>query len=187
MTSPGLSVWTFLSSTPTLHCGRDAWLKGEGSLPHTLTHTCALTHTHKHMLPQRSAEEAASAALVSRGPLPRGPGAGQPCRERRRGPLQAGAGLSSASRSTPQQSHSDPRSPRTALGSRRSPSQGPQLAAGVWAGSLLCPSRSVDSPLRLCPSPRLPLQTPREPTCPPQNLHHQAWAAMGGKRSSVTL
>ena len=44
MTSPGLSMWIFLSSAPTLHCGEDAWLKGEGSLPHTLTR--AHTHTH---------------------------------------------------------------------------------------------------------------------------------------------
>ena len=68
MTSPGLSMWIFLSSAPTLHCGEDAWLKGEGSLPHTLTRVH--THTHKHTLPQRSAQEAASSCPGLTGSAP---------------------------------------------------------------------------------------------------------------------
>ena len=101
-----------------------------------------------------------------------------------RGPLQTGAGPSSASSSAPQQSRSDP--PLTP----RSP--------GIWTDSI--PGASACSqgvgqappmPLTLhrhTPhqrlSPRPPLQTPREPTHPPQNLHHQECAAMGGRRST---
>ena len=157
-------MWTFLSSTPTLHCGEDAWLKGEGSLPHTLTHTYALTHTHKHILPQRSAEEAASAALVSRGPLPRGPGAGQPCRERRRGPPSR-RGLASAvlpaaplSRATLTLAH--PALPRDPDGIHP---RGLSLQPGCGPGPPL--------PLTLRRQPSSPVPLPPTSTPDPQGAH----------------
>ena len=177
-------MWTFLSSTPTLHCDEDAWLKGEGLLSHTLMHTYTLPHTHKHMLPQRSAQEAASSCpgLTESAPPRAWCWAALQGEEERT--LQTGAGLSAASSSTPQQSHSDPRSPGDPQGSGRTPSQGPQLAAGVWAGPLLCPSRSVDTPLTSTPPPDLHSRPPGSPPAPPQNLLHREWAAVGGKRST---